>query len=137
VNSAEQFSRLIAVNVRNEFYCSSLVVEGKPTTAATHRKLMTQVKHFMQEVFSGQSKTEDLAFTFHKIWGDRNYLAASDQKQRGHNGCDFTESPATDDDLKKTAKRMTPTKIAEAQQTARDWINRHPRLHKLPAGLNP
>jgi TPR repeat protein len=45
--------------------------------------------------------------------------------------------PATDDDLKKTAKRMTPTKIAEAQQTARDWIDRHPRLYKLAAGLNP
>jgi TPR repeat protein len=41
--------------------------------------------------------------------------------------------PATDDDLKKAAKRMTPTSIAKAQQRARDWINRHPR----PAVLNP
>ena len=44
--------------------------------------------------------------------------------------------PATDDDLKEVAKRMTPGKIAEAQQRARNWINRHPRLHRLAADLN-
>ena len=45
--------------------------------------------------------------------------------------------PATDDDVKGVAKRMSKLDIAEAQQRARDWINRHPRLYRLPAVPNP
>jgi hypothetical protein len=34
--------------------------------------------------------------------------------------------PATDRDVNRVAKRMTRAQIAEAQQRAKDWINRHP-----------
>ena len=33
--------------------------------------------------------------------------------------------PPTDDDIKKVARRMTQTQIAEAQRRAEDWIKRH------------
>jgi uncharacterized protein len=44
--------------------------------------------------------------------------------------------PATDDDVKQVAKRMTKAEIAEAQQRAKNWINHHPWRPKLPAVLN-
>ena len=55
----------------------------------------------------------------------------------GDSSVDPPIDPATDEDLRKVAERMTPANIAEAQQRAKDWINRHPRLHKLPAVNNP
>jgi TPR repeat protein len=45
--------------------------------------------------------------------------------------------PATDDNIRRVASRMTDLEIVEAQQRAKDWIKRHPRLHRLPADPNP
>lgn len=46
--------------------------------------------------------------------------------------------PATDPDVKRVANRMSKLEVAEAQQRTSDWINRHRRLHRLPAVLpNP
>jgi len=51
-------------------------------------------------------------------------------------GVDPPIDPATDPNVNQLAKRMTKAAIAEAQQRAKDWINRHPWRPKVSAVLN-